>query len=281
MGAGRSRASFRETVALPAAVGTISLRPVTVALEPAASGAGLAVRRTDTGQQWAIGLDSLVAATNCTAIGDADGSVAFLEHLLACLWAGGISDALITTDGPEIPLYDGSAATLWEAVRAAGRCESTDPWEPLVVTEPCHLLLGDQALLALPATASCFHYVLEHPHPLIGRQVARFCSGGDFGAEVAGARTFATVAQLRATRGREPGPEVEALCLVVYDDHLSAAPTLPEAFARHKLLDLLGDLFLCGRPLQGAVLAVKTGHGDNHAFLRRLLEEQIAPAGLS
>ncbi|MEI6502919.1 MAG: UDP-3-O-acyl-N-acetylglucosamine deacetylase, partial [Armatimonadota bacterium] len=114
---------------------------------------------------------------------------------------------------------------------------------------------------------------LAHPHPMIGKQFAQFCLADDFGAEIAPARTFATAEQLRATRGQEPGPEVEALCVVAYDDRLSAQQALSQPFARHKLLDLIGDLFLCGRPLQGAITAVKTGHRDNHEFLARLLAQ--------
>ncbi|MHB8995133.1 MAG: UDP-3-O-acyl-N-acetylglucosamine deacetylase [Armatimonadota bacterium] len=279
------RSTIHEKVMLPRAIGTLSLRPVTVGLEPAEIGAGLRVQRTDTGQEWPLSLETLVDSVNCTAVGDETGAVAFLEHLLAALWAGRISDVLITTDGPEIPLYDGSASALWAAVVEAGRHGSTEPWEPLVVREPCHLLEEGRALLALPsggrqdgcpteASGSCFTYLLEHPHPLIGKQFVQFCSGDDFGSEIAPARTFATAEQIRATRGQEPGPEVEALCLVVYQYRLSEEPELPESFARHKLLDLVGDLFLCGRPVEGVVMAARTGHGDNHEFLRRLLAQE-------
>lgn len=280
------RSTLAKTVSLPAAIGTLSLRPVTVTLEPAEVGGGLQVRRTDSGQRWPVDLDHVLEQTNCTAVGDASGAVAFLEHLLAALWAGGISDVLITTDGPEIPLYDGSALALWRAVQEAGRCESAQPWEPLVITEPCDLLGEDRALLGLPcgdsetasvgvreAPRACYSYTLAHPHPLIGKQFAQFCSSEDFGSTVAPARTFATAEQLRATRGQEPGPQVEALCVVVYDDRLSEQSALSQPFARHKLLDLIGDLFLCGRPIQGAITAVKTGHRDNHEFLARLLRQ--------
>lgn len=279
------RSTIHERVLLPPAIGTLSLRPVTVGLEPAEIGAGLRVRRTDTGQEWPLGLKTLVDSVNCTAVGDETGAVAFLEHLLAALWAGRISDVLITTDGPEIPLYDGSASALWAAVAEAGKHGSAEPWEPLVVREPCHLLEEGRALLALPRSDrrdacptgggdGCFTYLLEHPHPLIGKQFVQFCSGDDFGSDIAPARTFATAEQIRATRGQEPGAEVEALCLIVYEDRLSEEPALPQAFARHKLLDLAGDLFLCGRPVEGVVMAARTGHGDNHEFLRRLLAQE-------
>lgn len=266
------RATLAQRVDLPAAIGTLSLRPVTVALEPAEIGSGLRVQRTDTGQQWPISLAHLLPATNCTAIGDRDGSVAFLEHLLAALWAGGISDVLITTDGPEIPLYDGSAMFLWQAVQQGGRTQSAETLAPLRLTEVVDWVEGDQALRGEPlAEAFRFSYELVHPHPLIGTQTAVFAAGEDFGTQLAPARTFATAEQLRATRGQEPNAAVEALCLVVYDDHLSERPVLPQAFARHKLVDLLGDLYLCGRPVLGAVSACRTGHQENHEFLKLLL----------
>lgn len=269
-----NRATLKRPVTLPAALGTLSLRPVTVALEPAEIGSGLRVRRTDTGQEWPVGLEHLMPSTNCTAIGDESGAVAFLEHLLAALSMAAISDVLITTDAPEIPLYDGSAMAPWEALQQAGGAVSEQPWPTLAIGEPVYLARESRSLLALPSPGSCFSYLLDHPHPLIGSEFAQFCVGEDFGARLAPARTFATAEQIRATRGQEPGPEVEALCVVAYEDHLSHHQGLGQAFARHKLLDLLGDLFLCGRPLQGAIFGVRTGHADNHEFLRMLLEAE-------
>jgi UDP-3-O-acyl-N-acetylglucosamine deacetylase len=261
---------------MPAAIGTLSLRPVTVRLAPAEIGTGLQVRRVDTGQQWPLGIEQVLSSTNCTTVGDAEGAVSFVEHLLAALWAGGISDVLIETDGPEIPLYDGSAAALWEAIQRAGRRGSEDDWEPLVIRQSCELVEGELSLEGepLPGPGACFSYTMVHSHRLIGTQSAAFCEFDDFGAQLAPARTFATAEQLRATRGQEPSAAVEALCLVVYEDHLSEQPSLSDAFARHKLLDLVGDLFLCGRPVQGTVTAVRTGHQHNHEFLRRLLAQE-------
>lgn len=221
-----------------------------------------------------MGLEHLMPSTNCTAIGDETGSIAFLEHLLAALSMAAVSDVLIVTDGPEIPLYDGSASALWAALQQAGLAKSDEPWKPLSIGEAVYLPEGNRALLALPSPENCFSYLLDHPHPLIGNQFAQFCVSEDFGAKVAPARTFATAEQIRATRGQEPGPEVEALCVIAYEDHLSQEQALPQPFARHKLLDLIGDLFLCGRRMQSAIFGARTGHADNHAFLRMLLQAE-------
>ncbi len=269
----RNRATLHSPVTLPPAVGTVSRRVLTVSLLPAAIGAGLTVRRTDDGLEWPVTLEHVTPATHCTAIGGAEASVAYLEHALAALSAARISDAVIATDGPELPLYDGSALPWWQALAAAGRQESAETWEPLVLREAVYVTSDGGAIIGLPAETASFTYLLEYAEPLIGRQWACFLpEKGDFGAELAPARTFATADQVRAMLGQEDIPlEAEGLCVVVYEDHISAAQALPQAFARHKLVDLLGDLYLCGRPLVGQVVALRTGHGDNHRFLREAL----------
>lgn len=273
-----NRATLQRAVTLPPAIGTVSRRVLAVSLLPAEVGAGISVRRTDQAVQWPVSPAHLTPATHCTAIGDAEVSVSYLEHAMAALSAARISDATIVTDGPELPLYDGSALAWWQALAAAGRQESSEAWGPLVLREPAYVTSGAGAIIGLPAEIGSLTYILEYAEPVIGRQWARFADGGDFGAELAPARTFATAEQVRAMLGQPSiPPEVEALCVVAYEDHLSATQTLPQAFARHKLLDLMGDLYLCGRPIAGQIVALRTGHGDNHRFLRQVLEAAPQP----
>jgi UDP-3-O-[3-hydroxymyristoyl] N-acetylglucosamine deacetylase len=268
------RGTIRRRVELPPALGAISRRAVTVALEPAEIGSGLRVRRADLGRECPLDLDHVVAMPNCTAVGEGQWSVAFVEHLLAALRAALISDVLVVTDGPEIPLYDGSAQAIWAALQEAGRAESQADWEPLRIWQPLEVGEGEAVISGKPRPTPLLSYDLEHSHPLIGRQSASYGAGDDFGRELAGARTFATAEELRALYGVEPTPEMEALCVVVYPDRVSD-PALPAgAFARHKLVDLLGDLYLCGRLLVGEVAAQRSGHGLNRAFLRALLEQE-------
>lgn len=266
------RATLKDPVHLPPALGILSRRPVQVSLTPAEVGKGIRVRRTDLGVEWPVSLEHVVPAAHCTAIGSADASVSYLEHAMAALWAAGISDAVIVTDGPELPLFDGSALTWWEGLQTAGRRESGEVWEPLLLGEAVYFVGGRGAIVGLPADLLSLAYVLEYQEPLIGRQWARFTADADFGAELAAARTFATAEQVRRMLGQEEIPaEVEALSVVVYDDHVSAPQALPDAFARHKLVDLMGDLFLCGRPVVGQIVALRTGHDENRAFLREVL----------
>jgi UDP-3-O-[3-hydroxymyristoyl] N-acetylglucosamine deacetylase len=250
----------------------LSRRAVTVALEPLAAGQGLRLCRADTGEEWPLNLEHVVSATNCTAIGSPESHVAYLEHLLAALHVAAISDVRIVTDAPELPLYDGSAQAWWEAIQTAGRAPLEGRWDPLVIAEPMYWQQGEQVLLGVPAASARYAYLLDYPEPLIGRQSACWDAGEDFGEELARARTFATAQQVMALLGlAEVPPQVEAACTVIYPDRVSPPPEWPNAFARHKLVDLLGDLYLAGRPVVGQVLALKTGHAANHAFLGELL----------
>jgi len=265
------RATIARAVELAPALGVISRRAVSVTLRPAEIGQGVRFRDSTTGAEFPADPEHLAPARNCTALGDANASIAFIEHLMACLAAARLSDVLVETDGPEIPLYDGSARLLWQAVQEAGRAESDDEWRALVVREPVRVAEGTASIEATPADELVLSYELEHAHPLIGHQTAEFAGTDDFGTRLAPARTFATDEEIRALYGMEPTAQIEQMCLVVYPDRLSEQSTLPQPFARHKLLDLLGDLFLCGRLVRGQVAAQRSGHGLNQALARGLL----------
>ena len=271
------RATLSRRIDLPAAPGVIARREVRVALHPAEIGAGVRFRDSRADVEFPASPDHLAPSRNCTALGTPAAGIAFIEHLMACLAAARISDVLVVADGPEIPLYDGSARVLWQALQGAGRAESAVPWPPLVVVEPVRVAAGDAAIEAAPGSEMRLTYELAHPHALIGRQQAGFGEGEDFGTALAGARTFATAEEIRALYGMDPTPQIEQMCLVVYPERLSEEPSLPEPFARHKLVDLLGDLFLCGRIVQGAVCAHRSGHGLNQALARGLLARAGPP----
>jgi UDP-3-O-[3-hydroxymyristoyl] N-acetylglucosamine deacetylase len=277
MAAPTRRATTKHVVQLPPAPGALSRRAVTVSLEPIAIGSGLRLQRSDLGREWPIDLEHVVELPNCTAIGDGRDFVAFVEHLMAALRASFISDVLVITDGPEIPLYDGSALAFCEALKRAGRAESAEPWEHFVIRDPVEVGSGEAVIRGVPAPSLSMTYELSHPHARIGEQTARFGGRDVFARDLAPARTFATADEIRALYQMDPTREMEQLCVIVYADHISAASALEAPFARHKLLDLMGDLYLCGRVLVGEITAQRSGHALNRAFLRGLLAREQPP----
>lgn len=263
-GLATSRATVVRT-ATARGVGVRCGRDLTLTIAPAEIGAGLTIARSDLGASWPLDLAHACPGQGCSVTGEGECAVMFTEHLMAALWARGITDATVGLDGPEVPLFDGSALPLLALIDAAGVVRSGEPLEPLAVAEPAMVIDGERVLVALPGEPE-FNYWLAYEHPLIGREFARFRPGcDDFDADLAPARTFITAEEAEAARAAgllAAGGEEN--CVVVYGDHLSEEPTLPRAFARHKLVDLIGDLYLLGRPVMGRVFGFLTGHRHNH-----------------
>ncbi|MGC9318571.1 MAG: UDP-3-O-acyl-N-acetylglucosamine deacetylase [Armatimonadota bacterium] len=270
----RTRATVRVD-ASAADIGVRSGQQVKLTLAPAEIGAGLTLERSDLGRRCPLDLEHCAAGPAATVCGEGEAAVCFVEHLLAALWARGVTDCVVRIDGPEVPLFDGSALPMLELIDEAGVARSGAPLEPLEVAEPAMVIDEHRALCALPGEPAEFAYSLDYDHPVIGRQFASFVPGrDDFDVEVAPARTFITLEE--AEELREAGllaAGSEENCLVVYPDHCSQEPAIPQAFARHKLLDLLGDLYLLGRPVLGRVFAFYTGHRHNHELARMLAGE--------
>ncbi len=256
------------------ATGVQSGLEIDLALHPATSESGLQLRRTDVGKQWPITPQTASAGPVSTLIGDDEHQVTFIEHLMAVLAAAGITDLLIEVSGPEIPLFEGGAVALWEMVQRAGTQQLDGEVKPLVLREALILSTTDYFIAAIPSDTIAYYYLFASDHSLIGYQWAEFVPGrDDFARDIAPARTFITHQEAEAARDAGMllgGSEENAI--IIYPDRLSATPVLPQAFARHKLLDLVGDLYLLGRPIQARLIGSRTGHQHNLKLARRLAQ---------
>jgi UDP-3-O-[3-hydroxymyristoyl] N-acetylglucosamine deacetylase len=265
----------RRTIAREAELSGLGVRSgleIEVLLGPAEPGTGIIFERSDLGRDWPADLAHALPLPACSSIGDDDGRVDFVEHVMAVLWAAQVTDIRVRINGPEIPLLDGSAAPLWETICEAGTQFLDGVVEYLQPDEPLFNIGDSRALVVLPSSAPRFAYSLVHPHRLIGHQHAEFDpSAGDFGDDIAPARTFATtdeLEQLQAAGMIAAGSEEN--CLVVGDNGYSAEPFAANAMARHKILDLIGDLYLLGMPLCAHVIGYRTGHADNRALAQMI-----------
>jgi UDP-3-O-[3-hydroxymyristoyl] N-acetylglucosamine deacetylase len=210
-----------------------------------------------------------------------------VEHLLSALAGGGITDCLVHVDGPELPIGDGSARVWVDALAQAGVAEldGVAARAPRTLAEP--LLLSEKGgafIAAFPSEALRLTVAIAFDHALVGTQVARFepARGDDYGEEIAPARTFGFWEEVEALRaaGRARGGS-EDNAVVVYPDRYSAPLRFANEFARHKLLDLLGDLSLIGSPLAADVIAHRPSHRLNTEFARLLEVRPGVPSGLS
>lgn len=255
---------------------------VTLSLAPGEVGEGIVLERSDLGERWPLDLEHSAPGPGCTISGEGEAGVHFVEHLMAALWARDVTDCLVSVDGREIPLFDGSVRPILALIDEAGLALSDDAIEPIVIDEK--LLSSDEecAVSVLPGRPTSFAYALWYQHPMIGRQFASFQTAtGDFDRELAPARTFITVEEAEAARAAgllAEGSEENAI--LIYEDHVSDEPELPVAYARHKIVDMIGDLYLLGRPFVGRFFGFYTGHRQNHELaheIRRWCENDNHP----
>jgi UDP-3-O-acyl N-acetylglucosamine deacetylase len=264
----------RKTVARSASLTGQALltgQPVTVTLRPADEGVGVVFHDAPTGTDIPATLDHVAEVPHCTSLQLGAARIDFVEHLLAVLSANGVTDVIVEVDGGEAPLLDGSAAAYQALLEEAEPAPLAEAIEPIELPETVRLEADGKVIIALPGNTR-FWYLLEHPHPLIGRQAAAYePRRDDFGRQVAPARTFATEEEARAliaARGLEGAHE--SMAIVAYADRLSAPEPFANSFAMHKVIDMLGDLCLLGRPLNATVIAYRTGHTDNRALARAI-----------
>lgn len=251
---------------------TVSLR-----LCPAPPGAGLVFVDRRSGQEIPACPQNVVDTSRCTILGQGAVRVQTVEHVLAALAGLGVDDARVETQGGEMPAADGSALPFVRLAQAAGICgHGKGETQPLAVTSPVCVHGKDGAsLVLLPSETFRVSVVLDYPgYAYLGTSAATFGGGPDeFEAQIAPARTYGFLTELVWLRahGLALGASVDnavALGETGYETILR----FPNEPAKHKLLDIVGDLALVGRPIQAHVLAFKPGHALNVEMARLLTE---------
>jgi len=248
-------------------VGLHSGADASVCFHPASSGAGLTFRDRASRQEIPARAANVTDTSRCTRLGLNGVEVQTVEHVLSALAGLGVDDAVIETEGGELPAGDGSAAPFVALLEAAGlRVQPCDPVRPLTLAQPVAVSEGGSTLVALPSDRFRAAVVLEYPrHPYLGTLAAAFDSiGSDYAAEIAPARTFGFLSEIEALRAQGLGLGASRENAVVLgEDHYETPLRFANELARHKLLDLIGDLTLVGRPLLAQVIAVRPGHTLN------------------
>ncbi len=243
-----------------------------VILHPAPAGSGIVFSSVADETTIAARLENVTDTGYNTTLAAAGRSVRTVEHLMSALHGMGITNLLIKT-GDEVPALDGSSLEFCRQIAEAGVEEQDAVIEPVRVARPIAVGNNGESIGIEPADRLIIDYTLEYPPP-IGRQSVHFelTSPEAYMREVAPARTFGFVREFHklAEMGLASGGRLDNLILI--DDQRVVNTTLrfSNECARHKVLDLMGDLYLLGRPILGHVVAHKTGHSDNLALLRAI-----------
>ena len=210
-----------------------------------------------------------------TTLGGNSWSVATVEHMLAAVSSAGIDNLEVRVEGDEVPVVDGSAAPWLDLLEEAGRTTQERPRLVMVVRSPVEVHLGASMARLLPCPRFEISARIDFEHPLIGVQELELVRGeGVFGRELAWARTFGFVEEVEALRamGLIQGGGLDNA--VVYGPGGVVNPEGlrdPLEPVRHKMLDVVGDLSILGRPLRARYEANRPGHALNIALLRVLL----------
>jgi len=244
-----------------------------VILHPAPVGFGIVFASLSDETQIPFRLENVTDTGYNTTLASGARSVRTVEHLMSALHGFGITNLLIKTDD-EIPALDGSAAEFCRQIEEAGVKDQDATVQPIRIKSPITVRSKrDEFMTIEPADHLIIDYTLDYPAP-IGVQHVHFelTSTDAYVQEIAPARTFGFVrdfAQMNQM-GLAMGGRLDNAIIVDDQKIVNTKLRFPEEFARHKVLDLIGDLYLLGRPLEGHITASKTGHSDNLAMVKAI-----------
>ena len=261
-------------------IGLHSGRKLSMTLHPADIGTGVVFQRTDIGGDAAAisaSWKNVVDTRMATTLGNADGArVSTVEHLMAALAGCGIDNAVVEIDGPEVPVMDGSSAPFVFLVECAGVLVQQAPRLAIKIDKP--LMVGDDRKFISLRPDDAFSVSFEidfDDSPMAQQQLNLRLVNGSFKTEIARARTFGFAHEVDALReaGLARGGSLDNAVVINGNKVLNGdGLRYSDEFVRHKILDCVGDLYLAGAPIIGAVDALRSGHALNNSLLHTLFD---------
>lgn len=280
---------------------------VNMTIHPAEGNHGIKFMRSDVEDQPTLNADvNLVSETNRgTRLKNNKTEVGTVEHIMSALCALGIDNALIELDGPEVPIMDGSALPFVKALKAAGIVEQEEEKEYFVVEET--MTYTDESgaeMVLMPSDSYEITTMIDFDSPVLGQQYAELDDLNKFEEEIAPCKTFVFVHELVSLIDEDliKGGDLENAIVIANEkitqeslDTIAQKIEIPEIEfnmegivnksdlkfsnepARHKLLDVIGDLALVGRPIKGKIVATRPGHKTNIEFAK-IIKKQIVQA---
>jgi len=256
-------------------IGLHSGRKVRLTLKPAPADTGIVFRRVDR-SHWEIPATSehIARLNHATCLSREGVRIETVEHLLAALATLGVDNAIVELDAPEVPIMDGSAAPFIYLIHEAGIRHLARQRSYLKLTRPVAVESDGSRVAAYPSDSLRVSYTINFDHPLLRHQQRSLeIDETSFVEEIAPARTFGflkDVEQLRQA-GLALGGSLDNAVVLGEAGVLNNPLRFPDEFVRHKILDILGDLSLLGRPLLAHIVAVRAGHNLHTQLVRQIL----------
>lgn len=269
--------TIKEQITL-SGVGLHTGSQVQLVLKPALVNEGITFIRTDLPGRPSLKAGPANVIHNikelrCTAIGQDQSAIHTIEHLMSALCGLGISNLTIEINGNEIPGLDGSAIEFVRAIQRVGIAEQPEDARYFMIQEPLSVHCADASICVVPAEEFKISYTLDYDHPLLRSQFfSKVINKDIFEHEIAPCRTFCLESETQGLRARGlgRGADYQNTLVVGKDGLKNNKLRFPDEFVRHKVLDLIGDLYLLGVPIGGHVFAVKSGHALNIELLKKI-----------
>lgn len=255
---------------------------VDMALHPAEAGSGIRFRRSDLGNveipaTWEHAIETPLSST---LVGQDGVKIATIEHLMSALSGCGIDNAVVELSGPEVPAMDGSAAPFVFLIECAGATEQNAPRRALEIRKEVTVSDPHRSATMKPGAGLSIDFEIDFDSALIQRQTWSVqVSQTTYKRDVSRARTFGFLHEVDKLRemGLALGGSLDNAIVINGEGILNDGGLRYEnEFVRHKVLDLIGDLYLVGGPVIGAVAGMRAGHGLTLRLLQALFADESA-----
>jgi len=278
----------QTTLRTPVSIEGIALHTghhVRATFRPAPEDHGIVFRREDhPGVTLPALAESALGFDHATTLGVGSVQIGTVEHALSAARGLGIDNLDIEVRGDELPILDGSAMPFVRLFQAAGVERQQRARRPIQIARRREIRRGDKSISVQPGRGLTITYEIDFPHRAIGHQSLTIEIAPEaYASRIAPARTFGFLHEIDylRQRGLARGGSLQNAIVLDEKNILSGPLRFPDEFVRHKILDLVGDLALLGRPVEGKIHARKAGHALHAELVRELAQEDAAPRRLS
>ena len=270
----------QRTIKKPVEVVGIGLHkgePIKLRLEPLGTDAGIVFYREDLALSIPLTPSSVINTQMATVIGSQKGSISTIEHFLSAVYAFGIDNMRVVVNGNEMPIMDGSASSFCLLLDEAGIEEQEASKQVIRIKKSIEVVDGDKFVRLKPSDTVTFDFEIDFEHPVIGRQSQSYAFGTKpFVDEIARARTFGFARDIQYLQSINLALGASLNNAIGLDDEKVLNPEglrFDNEFARHKILDAMGDMMVMGHNVLGAYESFAGSHKLNHELTVKLLAD--------
>ncbi|MEY3090098.1 MAG: hypothetical protein RL113_414 [Pseudomonadota bacterium] len=251
--------------------------PIKLRLEPLDVDAGIVFYREDLALNIPLSPTAVIDTRMATVIGDQKGYISTIEHFLSAVYAYGIDNMRVVVDGNEMPIMDGSAISFCLLIEEAGIKEQNSPKKVIRVKQPVEIQEGAKFVRLVPHDSARFDFRIDFDHPVIGEQEEHFdFSTKRFVEEIARARTFGFAKDIQYLQSQNLALGATLQNAIGLDDHKILNPEglrFENEFAKHKVLDAMGDMMVSGHNILGKYESFAGSHDLNYKLTSKLLSD--------